>query len=87
MVESAWAAIGYFLLHLDPDIRRIARRLEHLHLKILKKKPFALFNQIYIYGTIDGTMDVVQSMKVGIRVEEKKNCQANKEKWRKKRLL
>ena len=29
-------------------------------------------------------MDVVQSMKVGIRVGEKKSCQANLEKWRKK---
>ena len=38
MVESAWASIGYFLHHLDPDIRRIASRLKRLHLKILKKK-------------------------------------------------
>ena len=35
MVESTWATIGYFLYQLDPDIRRVVRRLEYLHLKIL----------------------------------------------------
>ena len=44
MVKSAWASIGYFLYYLDPDIQRIARRLEHLHLKILKKKQSEVFN-------------------------------------------
>ena len=38
MVESAWAKIGYFLNQLDPDIRRLMRKLERLHLKILNKK-------------------------------------------------
>ena len=37
MVKSVWVSIGHFLLHLDPDIRKIIR-LEHLHLKILKRK-------------------------------------------------
>ena len=41
MVESAWASIGYFLHQLDQDIRR----LEHLQLKILKKKESMVFNQ------------------------------------------
>ena len=36
MVESAWASMGHFLCHLDPDIRKI--RLECLDLKILKRK-------------------------------------------------
>ena len=34
MVESSWASIGYFLYQLNPDIKR----LECLHLKILKKE-------------------------------------------------
>ena len=42
MVKSAWASIGYFL-HLDPDIGKIARRLE------LEKKQSAVFNQICLY--------------------------------------
>ena len=37
-IENTWANIGYFLYKLDPDIRRLVRRLEPLHLKILKKK-------------------------------------------------
>ena len=50
--------MGYFLYHLDPDIRKIRRRLERLHLKILKRKQAVVFNQtcldndllrIYIY--------------------------------------
>ena len=32
-------------------------------------------------------MDVVQSMKVGIRVGEKKSCQANLERLRKKKAF
>ena len=34
---NAWANIRYFLYQLDPDLRRLARRLERLHLKILKR--------------------------------------------------
>ena len=45
MVESTWACIGFFLQHLDPDIRKITRRLVHLHLKILKKKQSVVFNR------------------------------------------
>ena len=37
MAEIAWASIGYFLHHLNPDVR-ISRRPERLHFKILKKK-------------------------------------------------
>ena len=43
MVESAWANIGGFL-HLDPEIRRIVRRFERLHLKIIKKMQSVVFN-------------------------------------------
>ena len=50
MVESAWANKGFFLHHLGPEIRRIVRRLEHLHLKIIKKRQSVVFNRIcYIY--------------------------------------
>ena len=37
MVESAWANMGGFLHHLDPEIRRIVRRFECLHLNNHKK--------------------------------------------------
>ena len=53
MVESAWANIGFFFHHLDPEIPRIVRRLEHLHVKIIKERQSVLFNRtslsIYIY--------------------------------------
>ena len=50
MVESARANIGLFLHHLDPEIRRILRRLECLHLKIIKSgSPWYLTEIIYIY--------------------------------------
>ena len=39
MVVIAWTYIGYFLPHLDEDIRRIARRSVRLYLKIEKKSP------------------------------------------------
>ena len=42
--ESAWANIGFFLYQLDPNVRRLVRRLERLHLKILKKKESTVFN-------------------------------------------
>ena len=45
MVESAWANIVFFLHHLDSEIGRIVRRLEHLHLKIIKKRPSLVFNR------------------------------------------
>ena len=38
MVESAWANIGFIILQLEPEVRRLERRGEHLHLKIYKKK-------------------------------------------------
>ena len=35
MVESTWAKnMGYFLYHLDTDVRKTTRRLKSLHLKI-----------------------------------------------------
>ena len=53
MDKSASADMGYFLHYLNPDIRKITKRLEHIHLKILKKKYYLVFNQtclgIYIY--------------------------------------
>ena len=50
IVESAWASMGRFLPHLRQDIRKIARRLERLQLKILKKKHLrSLTKQAYIY--------------------------------------
>ena len=41
MGKSSWANIGYFLYQLDPEVRR----LERLHMKILKKKLSTIFNQ------------------------------------------
>ena len=52
MVESAWANIGFFLPHLDPEIRRIVRRLERLHLKIIKKRQSQGFNRTFLYTYI-----------------------------------
>ena len=51
MVEGALASMWHFLHNLDPDIRKITRRLEHLHLEILKRKHSMVFNQtcLYIY--------------------------------------
>ena len=43
------ANIGFFLYQLDPEERRLVRRLELLHLKNLKKKQSVVFNQTYIY--------------------------------------
>ena len=45
MVESARVSMGYFLHHLDPDIRKVTRRLERLHVKILKRKQSVVFNR------------------------------------------
>ena len=42
MVESGWASMKHFLHHLDPDVRKITRRLELLHLE--RKRP-AVFNR------------------------------------------
>ena len=36
---------GFFLYQMEPEVRRLVRRLERLHLKILKKKQFVVFNQ------------------------------------------
>ena len=45
MVERAWTNIGFFLYQLNPDVRRLVRRLECLHLKILKKKQSLAWQQ------------------------------------------
>ena len=51
MVTSAYNNIGFFLYQLGPNVKRVVRRLERLHLKILKKKRLAVFIQtsLYIY--------------------------------------
>ena len=38
--------------HFDPDIRKITRNLEHLHLKILKRKHSAVFRGLLLRYTI-----------------------------------
>ena len=45
MAKSAGNNIGFFLYELDPEVRRLERRLEHLQLKILKKKQSTVFDQ------------------------------------------
>ena len=49
IVESAWANIGFFLHHLDPEIRRKVRRLECPHLKIIKKCQSVVFNRTCLF--------------------------------------
>ena len=45
MVESALANMANFLHHLDRALRIIGRRLDHLHLNILKGKQSVVFNR------------------------------------------
>ena len=46
MVESGWVKNkGQFLYPLDPDVRKITKRLERLHLKIINKKYSEVFNK------------------------------------------
>ena len=49
MIESTGANIGFFFYQLDSEERRLVRRLERLHLKILKKKPQFSTKPVYIY--------------------------------------
>ena len=52
MVESASANIGFLLDQLDPEVRRLLKKLERFHLKILKKKNSAVFNKLETYKYI-----------------------------------
>ena len=45
MVKSTRANLGFFTHDLNPEIRRIVRRLEYLHLKIIKKKQSMEFDR------------------------------------------
>ena len=45
MVENTLANIRFFFHLLDPEIRRRVRRLERLHLKIIKKGESVVFNR------------------------------------------
>ena len=47
MVESPWLNIGLFLRHLDSNIRKEARRLDSLNMKIIwkKKKRYVVYNK------------------------------------------
>ena len=38
MVERAWVSMGHFLYRLDPNIKKVVRKLKRLRLKDLKKK-------------------------------------------------
>ena len=50
MVESTWAEdMGQFLCYLDPDTRKITRRLEKLHLKIINSVPSSSIKLVIIY--------------------------------------
>ena len=43
MDENAWVEdMGQFLYHLDPDTRKITRRLEKIKLKIINSVPSSL---------------------------------------------
>ena len=46
IVKSIWAEdMGQFLYHLDPNTRKITRRLEKLQLKIINKQRSIVFNK------------------------------------------
>ena len=63
MVESAWAEdMGQFLYHLDPNTRKITRKLEKLQMKIINSVPSSLtkFAYIYIYIYIDSIYSLIQ---------------------------
>ena len=45
VVKSAWPSKRNFLHHLDPEIRKMARRNERLHLKLLTMTQSEVFNQ------------------------------------------
>ena len=68
MDESAWVSMGCFLHHLDPGIKYIARRLERLHLKILKKKQSTIFNQTCLDN------DLLSKYTLYIYIKVKKSC-------------
>ena len=51
MIESAWANIGFFLYQLDPELRRLVRRLERLHLKKRNNQWYST-KSVYIYSFI-----------------------------------
>ena len=55
MVEIAWASMTHFLHHLDPDIRKITKRLERLRLKILKRIQSVVFNRTYLVNAAKNT--------------------------------
>ena len=49
MVESVWVSMVYIRHYLDPDIRKITRKLANLHLKFLKRKQSVVTNRICFY--------------------------------------
>ena len=54
--------------HFDPDISKMARRLERLQLKIFNKKQSAVFNETYIYIYVCVCVCVHASMRVYVCV-------------------
>ena len=49
MVKSAWAEdMGQFLYHLDPDTRKITRRLEKLQLRKMNSVPSSLIKLVLV---------------------------------------
>ena len=50
LVKSAWAEdMGQLLYHLDPDPRKITKRLEKLQLRIINSFPSFLIKLAFIY--------------------------------------
>ena len=45
MVERTWANKRFFLAQLDPEVRKLVRTFDRLHVKILETKQFAVSNQ------------------------------------------
>ena len=57
MVKSAWAEDrGQFLYHLDPETRKVTRRLEKLQLKIINKQYSIVFNKTCLNNNLIYTL-------------------------------
>ena len=72
--------MGHFLHHLNPDIRKMIRRLECLHLMILKRKYSPVFHRtclnifIYIYMSHSSDLQVDESASLDKAVKKTSYC-------------
>ena len=81
IVESAWVEdMGQFLYHLDPDTRKITRKLEKIKAKIIKC-PIVFnkicLNDIYIYMSVCACVCVCERER-----ERETERERERESWR-----